>query len=616
MDCITIKIKGKHLKKQIILLVLTFISALALLSVVNATDISSGNESVDLSSTFNSSNITTNQSSALNYTFNSTNYKKDEIFVRFTSNGSNNTSLEDISKNANLQIGAVVLKEFQEVKGLQLVKIPENVSLQDALAKYLENPYVLYAEPNYTYKENAIPDDGSYNLQWGLTQINAPLAWNITTGSSNVIIAIVDSGIDLNHPDLKAHIWINPGEIPENGIDDDHNGYIDDVYGWNFVSNNNNVADDGGHGTHVAGIIAAVGNNALGIIGVMWNATIMPLKFLDKNGEGYIDDAVSSIRYATKMGAHVITCSWGGPQYSKALKDVIEASSALVVCAAEDSDGNINNDITPFYPASFTCVNIISVAATDENDKLAYFSSYGVNSVDVAAPGTGIYSTLPGSSYGYMQGTSMAAPYVSGLAGLIKSIRPDLSALQIKYTILNNVDYLSSLSGKILTGGRINAFKALTNIITDSTAPIVNASLKGGSYYYLPLNVSLTASEPATIYYTLDGTIPTVDSLIYTDSIIINTTQTIKFMAVDSSGILSSVYTEKYSLYKLVPYTYQAKVPYKKVRYKKWYKKWYKKSYRRHGKRHYYWIYKWRYKWAYKWYYKYVTRYGQKPVLI
>ncbi|HEX3014496.1 MAG TPA: S8 family peptidase, partial [Methanobacterium sp.] len=447
------------MKKHIILLILILISLFAFSGVVSASSFSATNGSTNLSLTSNSSNITTH----------STNHSKDEIFVKFKY--TNKAHYKAISKKVNLQIGATVLKEYSEVKGLQLVKIPGNISLKSALAKYKKNSNVIYAEPNYAYTESSIPDDTYYTNQWGLSQINASEAWNITTGSHKVIIAVIDSGIDLTHPDLKANIWVNQGEIPGNGIDDDHNGYIDDVYGWNFVSNNNKVTDDDGHGTHVAGIIAAVGNNSRGVTGVMWNATIMPLKFLDENGDGYLDDAVSAIKYATKMGASIISCSWGGEEYSKALKDIIDASSALVVCAAGNDESSKNDDSSPIYPACFTSKNIISVTATDGNDELAYFSNYGINSVDVAAPGTGICSTLPGSHYGYMDGTSMAVPYVSGLAGLIKSIRPDLTAVQIKYTILNNVDCISSLAGKILTGGRINALKALTNIITDSTAP-------------------------------------------------------------------------------------------------------------------------------------------------
>lgn len=596
------------MKKHIIPLILIIISLFIFCSAVSATNTFTTNGSINLSLTSNSSNVTTN--STLKNT-SSKNYKNKELFVKFKY--ISKASYKKISQKINQQIGATVLKEYSEVKGLQLVKIPTNISLQNAITKYKKNPNVIYAELNYDYTQNSIPDDTYYDYQWGLSQINAPEAWNITTGSKKVIIAVIDSGIDLNNSDLKANIWVNKGEIPGNGIDDDHNGYIDDVYGWNFVAGNNKVTDDDGHGTHVAGIIAAVGNNTKGVAGVMWSATIMPIKFLDKDGNGYVDDAVSAIRYATKMGASIISCSWGGNEYSQALKDVIDASSALVICAAGNDDSSKNDDTSPVYPACFTSKNIISVTATDENDKLASFSDYGVNSVDVAAPGTDIYSTLPGSHYGYMQGTSMAVPYVSGLAGLIKSMRPDLSAIQIKYTILNNVDLISSLAGKILTGGRINAFKALTNIITDSTAPRVSVNLKGGSYY-TPLNVSLTASEPATIYYTLNGTTPTRNSLIYNSSISIKTSQTIKFMAVDKSGTLSYIYSNKYKIYRTVKYTYEAKVPYKKW-YKKWYKHWYKHWYKSYGRWHYHWTYIWKYEWAYTLHYKYETKYGTKYVL-
>lgn len=588
------------MKKHIILLILILISLFTFCSVVSASNASDTNGSINISSTSNSSNIITSSASK---STSSANYKKNELFVKFKY--SSKSSYKKISQAINRQIGATVIKEYSEVKGLQLVKIPANISLKNAILKYKKNSNVIYAEPNYAYAANSIPDDTYYDYQWGLSQINASSAWNITTGSHNVIIAVIDSGIDLTHADLKANIWINPREIAGNGIDDDHNGYIDDVYGWNFIKNNSNVTDDDGHGTHVAGIIAGEGSNSKGITGIMWGATIMPLKFLDSKGNGYVDDAVSAIRYATKMGASIISCSWGGSEYSQALKDVIDTSFALVVCAAGNEDRGTNDDVSPVYPACFTSKNIISVAATDKNDELASFSDYGLNSVDVAAPGTSIFSTLPGSHYGYMQGTSMAVPYVTGLAGLIKSLRPDLTALQIKYTILNNVDHISSLAGKVLTGGRINAFKALTNIITDSTAPSVSSNPKGGSYYH-QLNVVLTASEPATIYYTINGANPTRNSLVYTSPIILKTSQTLKFMAVDKSGTLSYVYTNKYKIYRTVKYKYKAKVS-----HKKWYKKWYKHWYKRYGVWHYYWTYKW----AYKVYYTYKTRYGKKYVL-
>lgn len=601
------------MKKSFIFLILAITTIFLILNCVSATDISNSSEGT---------NLTYNQSSNLN---NSNTYQGNEILVRFNTSVSN-TNFKDISSKIHNQIGSTVLKDFSIVNGLQLVRIPEKMSLAEALGIYRQNSNVIYAEPNYICKNLAYPDDPSIGLQWGLNRTNIPSAWNITTGSSDVIIAVVDSGIDTNHPDLKGNLWINKGEIPDNKIDDDNNGYIDDIYGWNFDGDNNNVTDDNGHGTHVAGIIAASGNNTLGVSGVMWNATIMPLKFLDKNGDGYISDAVKAIDYATKMGAFIINCSWGGPGYSKALDDAIKASSALVICAAGNEVSSEDIDISPNYPASYTSSNIITVAAVDKNDNLCSFSNYGINSVDVAAPGASIYSTWPGARYFYMQGTSMATPYVSGLAGLIKSLHPELNALQVKYTILNNVDPVAPLIGKILTGGVINAFNSLNNIINDTTVPTVKANIKGGFYYYSPLTINLTSDKPSKIYYTLDGTNPTKLSSVYNDTITINTSKTLKFMAVDTAGTLSQVYSEKYLIYRLVDYSYQVTIPYrlsnkkyrikyrapytakKKIRYKVG-KKW-KYSYIYVTK------YKWKYKWDYRYRYRSETRFGQRWELI
>lgn len=598
-------VKESKLKTRPIILLFVFIAIFISLCTVSA-----ANDSYS-SCTTQTDTTTLNPPVSVNESSNPTNYSENELFVRFNSSTPN---LYEISKNTHLKTCATVIKEYNEIKGLQLVRIPGNVSLHDAIAIYKQNPYVIYAEPNYVYKSGLIPNDPAYtaNYLWGLPKISAPTAWDITTGSNNVIIAVVDTGIDLLHLDLSSNLWVNTGEIPGNGIDDDNNGYIDDVYGWNFLADNNNVADDNSHGTHVAGIIAAVSNNAQGTTGVMWNAKIMPLKFLDSAGHGSIEDAVSAISYATQMGAHIINCSWGGTGYSQTLKNIIDASSALVVCAAGNDPyyGGDNVDIFPMYPACFTSSNIISVAATEQTDNLAFFSNYGLRSVDVAAPGLNIYSTIPGNSYGYKSGTSMATPYVSGLAGLIKSLRPDLNSLQIKYTIMGNVDYITSLSWKIFTGGRINAVKSLTNIITDTTPPIASADLKGGSYYYSPLIVSLTSSKIGRIYYTLDGRTPTIDSLVYTAPIALYTSQTIIFRAMDNSGIFSPVYTESYSIYRLTTYSYQILVPWKKS--KKKYKVRYLVKYKYKGKIRY----KWRYKWIKYWYYRAETRYGQSYTLI
>jgi subtilisin family serine protease len=296
------------------------------------------------------------------------------------------------------------------INGYQQVKLPEGVDIEEALELYLEDPDVENAEPNYiVYTDIGPPDDTYFGRLWGLhntgqdvngtngtddADIDALEAWDVTTGSSDVVVAVVDSGVDINHPDLAANIWTNPGEIPGNGIDDDGNGYIDDVNGWDFYGNDNDPRDGNGHGTHVAGTIAAAGDNASGIAGVSWSAKIMPLRFIDAWGSGTTDRAITAIEYANAMGADVINNSWGGGGGGDSLKTAIEASAALVVCAAGNSGRN--NDSIPYYPSSYNSANIIAVAASDQDDKLASFSNYGAVSVDVAAPGTNIYSAQPG----------------------------------------------------------------------------------------------------------------------------------------------------------------------------------------------------------------------------
>jgi len=540
---------------------------------------------------------------------NSAEYKENELFVKFKPEAS-----EDAVRDAHLEIGATILKEYVEIKGLQLVEIPDDMPLNEALTKYKQNKNVIYAEPNYVYKKDSVPNDPYYNDLYGLTKINASGAWDITTGSHAVIIAVVDSGVNISHPDLVNNIWVNPNEIAGDGIDNDGNNLTDDINGWNFLDNSSNVTDDNGHGTHVAGIIAATGNNLLGVTGMMWNVQIMVLKFLDENGYGYIEDAVSAILYASNHGANIISNSWGGGSYTQTLKDAIDASKALVVCAAGNEYSGVSNDVNPTYPASFTSANIISVAATDENDNIAYFSNFGENSVDVAAPGKSIFSTYRGT-YGYLSGTSMATPYVSGLAGLIKSLRPDLNALQIKTTILNNVDFITSLTGKVLTSGRINAYKALTNIITNTSIPTASANLKGGNYYS-PISVNLTTDDSSKIYYTLNGNTPTIYSSLYTSPLYIPSTKVLKFITVNSVGTISKVYKENYNIYSLVTYSYTTKVWYKSTKkYKVWYKKAYKKWYKYRGVWKYKLKYKWKYKRVYKWLYRNVIRYGTKYVL-
>ncbi len=312
------------------------------------------------------------------------------------------------------------------------------------------------------------PNDGNYSQTWGMDQIDAPAAWDKTTGSNSVVVGVIDTGVDWSHPDLKDNMWVNPGEIPGNGIDDDGNGFVDDVYGYDFVNNDGNPMDDNHHGTHVAGTIAAQGNNGRGVAGVAWNTSIMALKFLSANGTGYTSDAVRAINYATMMrtqydvNIRVLNNSWGGGGYSASLDAAIKASEAadiLFVAAAGNS--GINNDSIPHYPSNYTAGNVISVAATDRNDNLASFSNYGQSTVDIAAPGVGIYSTIAGGYYASFSGTSMAAPHVAGVAALAFAFDPDATAAEVKDAILAGGDQLDSLTGKVLTGSRLNAAGAL-----------------------------------------------------------------------------------------------------------------------------------------------------------
>ncbi len=422
----------------------------------------------------------------------STEYAPDRLIVRYNPDRPRaESSMMSIQSATNTQAGTSVVKDLSDagIPGMQVVQVTTN-TLDAAMEAYKNSPDVLYVEPDYkislspiektgkvadvdtmSINSAAYPNDPGYQYLWGLhntgqapfygmadADIDAPEAWGITTGSPNVVVAVVDTGVDYNHPDLAANIWQNSGEII-NGVDDDGNGYIDDVRGWNFVSKNNDPMDDNGHGTHCAGTIAAVGNNGIGVTGTAWNVKIMPLKFLNAQGSGYVSDAISAILYANRKGAAVISNSWSGTGYTQSLKDAIDASSAVVVCAAGNSGAN--SDIAPQYPAAFTSSNILSVAATDYNDKLASFSNYGPNSVDLAAPGVSIYSTSKSGTYQYLSGTSMATPHVSGVAALIKSQNPSMSATQIRSRIFSSVDTISSLSGKVGSGGRLNAAKAL-----------------------------------------------------------------------------------------------------------------------------------------------------------
>ncbi|MFH0966093.1 MAG: S8 family peptidase [Methanobacteriota archaeon] len=465
-------------------------------------------------------------------------YATDRLIVRYNPDKLRaKTDMMSVQSATNEQAGSKVIQDHGKngIPGMQVVQVT-STTLASAIESYEANPDVLYVEPDYKISLSPVEETGSspeiqsiqatstsypndplFSNLWGLhntgqapfygtnnADINGPLAWGATTGSPEVIVAVVDTGVDYTHPDLAANIWTNPGEIAENGIDDDGNGYIDDIQGWNFVSKSNDPMDDNGHGTHCAGTIAAVGNNGIGITGVTWNSKIMPLKFLDSQGNGYTSDAIAAILYANQKGVTIISNSWGGIE-SQSLRDAIDASSAVVICAAGNTGAN--SDINPIYPAAYSSNNIISVAATDYYDKLASFSNYGINSVDLAAPGVRIYSTALSRGYKYLNGTSMATPYVSGVAALVKAQNPSMTGDQIKSRILGNCDILSSLSGKIASGGRLNAAKALGISIPTSTptpypTPIVTKTPTSTPTPYPTPIVTRTPTSTPTPYPT------------------------------------------------------------------------------------------------------------------
>ncbi len=385
------------------------------------------------------------------------------------------------------EAGATAVQTFPLI-GAQLWETQGGVSSEPMREQVSQNPCIEYIEPNYFIALDAIPNDEKFPEQWGLAKIEAPAAWDVQN-SSSVIVAVLDTGVDYTHPDLTASMWVNSKEIPGNGIDDDENGCLDDVYGCNVTKLvqgsdgktyfSGDPQDDYYHGTHVAGIIGASGNNGIGIAGVNWSAKIMAVKSISYLGfanftDAKTSDAILAIEYALKMGAKIINASWhiDDDDEVESLREAIQAAEqlgVLFVTAAGNRQSNQNIEQYPQYPASYNLNNIITVTATTETDELAQFSNYGNVSVDLGAPGTEIYSTVPTDYkidkdfplYLPFAGTSMATPFVAGVAALLWSKHPDFSYQEVKDKILMSVDPLPSLEGKTVTGGRLNAKKAL-----------------------------------------------------------------------------------------------------------------------------------------------------------
>ncbi len=484
-------------------------------------------------------------------------------------------SLEGIS-SAGDTIGLLTGSDvtLEVLRGLGLagqVLLRSTGSSIDVVGDYLaENPYVASYELDLAQKLQATPNDSQMWRLYGMhntgqtggtadADIDAPEAWEISTGSSNIVVGIIDTGVDYTHSDLAANIWTNPGEIAGNGIDDDGNGFVDDVHGYDFLNNDGDPMDDNNHGTHVAGTIAGAANNGQGVAGVNWSSSIMGLKFLSAGGWGYISDAVQAVNYTTMMrtsygvNIRVTNNSWGGGLYSSAMANALQANNdAGILFVAAAGNSGTNNDSSPHYPSNYTQANVISVAATDHNDNLAYFSSYGVSTVDLAAPGVDIYSTLPGERYASFSGTSMATPHVAGVAALAWSVAPDATVAEIKAAILQGTDSLASLSGRVATGGRLNAFGTL-DLLVDSgpRAPFLTSLTTSPSVTEAGATVTLTASGVMD----LDGTVTSVsffedtntdgqfdggDQLLATDTTLVNSQAD---MTLDTTGWTPAAYT-------------------------------------------------------------------------
>ncbi len=407
-----------------------------------------------------------------------TTYVANELILR-----RNPEVTEAAFEGAIARLGATILDRGGGVMGelgYVRVRLPANLSPDQAAVSLSEDNVTLEAERNYLVQHWKTPNDPNYAQLWGMAKISAPAAWDVTTGGSGVLVAVSDTGVDCTHPDLAPNCWTNPNEIAGNGIDDDNNGFVDDTRGWDFANNDNNPADDGSHGTHVAGTIGAAGNDGKGVVGVSWSPKIVGVKFLGANG-GTLWNGAQTVSYAAKIGARVVNASWGclgASCYASYMVDALNALNAKggVFIAAAGNNNRNNNDVSPTYPANYANPNVIAVAATDSNDNLASFTNIGATKVHLAAPGVGVLSSVPGGGYASYNGTSMAAPHVAGAAALYFALRPTATVAELKTNLLASVDKIAGLNGMVASGGRLNVHRLLT---TDTQAPAAPTNLKG-----------------------------------------------------------------------------------------------------------------------------------------
>jgi subtilisin family serine protease len=441
------------------------------------------------------------------------------VLVRFAK------SADASDRQAARQDAGTTLDEVLPLPRLQLVDPEPGVSVGEAIDRLNGSPDVLYAEPDRTRHASVVPNDDFFGDEWGLNNtgqdvngtagspdadIDAPEAWDVSTGSQALTVAVIDSGMDSSLADLAPNRWTNPGEsgaAATNGLDDDGDGVVDDTHGWDFVGNDNAPTDGNGHGTHVSGTIGARGNDGAGVAGVNWNVSLAPVRVLNNSGSGTVSNVIKAYDYVGAKGIRVANASLGGTSSSRAECEAIAAAPNTLFVVAAGNDGT-NNDINApatcagydpprsgAYPCGYNLPNVVCVAATDQNDVLASFSNFGATSVDLAAPGVDIVSTWPSARcsgdfgvsppcWAYLNGTSMATPHVTGVAALVLAAHPGDSVADLRQALLSSVDLKPALAGKTVTGGRLNAFAALTGAPPSSGAgggPPAGAAPAGNS---------------------------------------------------------------------------------------------------------------------------------------
>lgn len=428
-------------------------------------------------------------------------YRTDQILIQ----PKNNVSRAALAAFHAAQ-GAEVKQTFDRIGGIQVIAVPANETVDGLIAKYQQSGLVAFAEPDYIgHIFSTYPNDPKYldGTLWGLNQIDAPEGWDALTSASNIVVAVLDTGVRYTHEDLAANMWVNPN---------------DGSHGWNMLTGTNDPSDDSGHGTMVAGVLGAVGNNGKGVTGVAWRVQIMACKCFDGFGNGTVSDVIAGMQYAMTNGAQIINASWGFPD-SLALSNAVyslRASNIIVVAACGNSATNI--DLTPTYPASYPFDNIVTVASDTPSNTLAATSNFGATDVDLAAPGEGICSTFAASdNYYYTEsGTSFSAGYVSGALALMLAKYPMETYQQIIQRLLNATDPLPSLAGKCATGGRLNLEKALNPPIWLSLATPINSGgfqlhLSTGANRQCVIQVSTNLTSWTSIYTNVTSTNGTFD---------------------------------------------------------------------------------------------------------